>query len=480
MKIYNTLTRELEEFKPITPPKVTFYQCGPTVYSYQHIGNLTSAVKGDQIRRALAYLGYEVQYTRNITDVGHLVSDEDEGEDKIAKGARREGLTPEEITKKYTKIYHEDLEKLNVLAPDHETIATEYIDQMADLVQNLIDKGYAYATELAIYFEVDKFDRYNELNRQNLEKNIQGAGHGEKGDPGKKKPYDFAVWFFKAGAHENALQTWNKKFDGIKQPTEEGFPGWHIECSAMAEDTLGQPIDIHMGGVEHIQVHHTNEIAQSECGYGRKFVNYWLHHEMLLIDGGKMSKSKGSVYTIKDLEDKGFDPLDFRYFLLQAHYRSKQNFTWEALEAAKTAREKLVRGLQNLDLPENVILDMIQDPKSTDNNFKQNFHEALSTDFNIPQALAVVWEVLKAQDIEPQIKLATILNFDEVLGLNLKEQISNGKQTPKINPEIQKMIKEREKARAEKNFPKADEIRNRLKNEFDVEIEDTAEGTKII
>ncbi|MBD3281091.1 class I tRNA ligase family protein, partial [Candidatus Dojkabacteria bacterium] len=245
MQIYNTLTRKLEKFEPIlptgrqaNPPTVTFYQCGPTVYSHQHIGNLFSAVKGDMIRRALQYLDYDVKYTRNITDVGHLVSDEDEGEDKIAKGAKKEGLSPQEITEKYTKLYHQDLEKLNVLNPDFETKATDYIKQMADLVQNLIDKGFAYATDKAIYFEVDKFDRYNDLNKQKLEKNIGGAGHGEEGDPEKKKPYDFAVWFFKTGSHENALQTWEHNFEGIEQQTTQGFPGWHIECSAMAEDTL--------------------------------------------------------------------------------------------------------------------------------------------------------------------------------------------------------------------------------------------------
>ena len=465
MQIYNTLTRQLEKFEPIDPPKVTFYQCGPTVYSHQHIGNLFSAVKGDLIRRALQYLDYDVKYTRNITDVGHLVSDGDEGEDKIAKGAKREGLSPEEITEKYTEIYHQDLEKLNVLAPDFETKATEYVDQMAELVQNLINNGFAYATDKAIYFEVDKFDRYNELNRQNLEKNIGGAGHGDEGDSGKKKPYDFAVWFFKTGAHANALQTWDKQFEGIEQKTIAGFPGWHIECSAMAEDTLGQPIDLHMGGVEHIAVHHTNEIAQSECGYGKKFVNYWLHHEMLLIDGGKMSKSIGNIYTLDQLEEKGFSALDYRYFLLQAHYRSKQNFTWEALEGAKTARKKLMASLSETTLGGQVL-----------DTYNQKFKEALEADFNLPKALAVVWEVVNSKE-SPEDKLATILKFDEVLGLelNLKPKMPTTYSEQEHN-EIESLVTKRTTAKLEKDFETADKIRDLLKTKYNVIVQDGSDG----
>ena len=453
MQIYNTLTRQLEEFEPINPPTVTFYQCGPTVYSHQHIGNLFSAVKGDMIRRSLQYLGYDVKYTRNITDVGHLVSDGDEGEDKIAKGAKKEGLSPIEITEKYTDLYHADLEKLNVFEPDFETKATEYIEQMADLVQSLLDKGFAYATDKAIYFEVDKFPRYNELNRQNLEKNIGGAGHGDTGDSKKKKPYDFAVWFFKTGSHADALQTWDRKFEGIEQPILAGFPGWHIECSAMAEDTLGQPIDIHMGGVEHIPVHHTNEIAQSECGYGKTFVKYWLHHEMLLIDGGKMSKSIGNVYTLDQLIEKGFDPLDYRYFLLQAHYRSKQNFTWEALEGAKNARAKLNAALSSDKLTGTPIA-----------KYLQKFKEALSNDFNLPQALAVIWKVLKLDSSE-QDKTATILELDKVLSLGLESQ---REQKPAVenNPEVDTLLRQREEARANKDFEKADQIRDEITEKF--------------
>jgi cysteinyl-tRNA synthetase len=354
LKVQNTLSKQLEDFRPIEDGKIRFYQCGPTVYSRQHIGNLSSAVRGDLIRRALEFLGYEVSFVRNITDVGHLSGDNegdaDTGEDRMAKGAKKEGLSPEEIAQKYTDLYHQDLRKLNVHAPSKETIATEYVHQMAQMVQDLIDRGHAYATDKAIYFEVDTFPSYNNLNRQKLDKNQSGAGHGSEWDPGKKKPYDFSIWFFKTGVHAKALQTWDIEFNGISQSTIAGFPGWHIECSAMAKSELGDTIDIHMGGVEHIPIHHTNEIAQSEAANGVEFANYWLHHELILIDGGKMSKSLGNVYYLEDLAEKGFAPLDFRFFLLQAHYRSKQNFTWEALGASATSRKRLVDTLAKLSI----------------------------------------------------------------------------------------------------------------------------------
>ncbi|MCA9386917.1 cysteine--tRNA ligase [Candidatus Dojkabacteria bacterium] len=462
MKIYNTLGRELQEFKPINEHQVSFYQCGPTVYSRQHIGNLYSALKGDLIRRTLVYLGYEVKYVKNITDVGHLVSDEDEGEDKMEKGAKKEGITPSEIAKRYTDLYHNDLKKLDILEPDVETVATQYVKKMADMVQDLLNNGYAYVTDKAIYFDVDKFKNYTELSGQKLEENKIGAGHGDEGDSEKKNPYDFAVWFFKVGKHANALQTWKHKFEGLEQPTEEGFPGWHIECSAMSKATLGDTIDIHMGGIEHIPTHHTNEIAQSEAANGAKFTNYWLHHEHLLMDGGKMSKSLGNVYTIEDLEEKGYSALDYRYFTLQSHYRSKQNFTWDALDSAKIAREKL----------ENTIAKYKeQSSESTVNqDYKEKLKEALSEDFNIPKALGIIWEITKS-DIPVSEKLGTILDFDSVLGLNLKDaELKTGSES--YSPEVQELIDERNKAREEKNWEKADEIRDRLKAEFGIEVRD--------
>jgi len=473
LKVYNTLGRSLQDFKPLKDGYITFYQCGPTVYSRQHIGNLFSAVKGDLIRRSLMYLDYEVKYVRNITDVGHMVSDGDSGEDKMAKGSKREGLTPEEIAKKYTDLYHQDLAKLNVLEPSVETVASKYVEKMADIVQVLIDKGYAYATDLAIYYDVSKFPTYTDLSGQKLEENLEGAGHGDVSDPGKKHVYDFALWFFKAGTHANALQTWDISFKGIEQKVEAGFPGWHIECSAMSKDTLGDTIDIHMGGPEHIPVHHTNEIAQSESANGKKFTNYWLHHEWLLIDGGKMSKSLGNGYLIDDLEEKGFTALDYRYFLLQAHYRSKQNFTFEALEGASNAYRRLREKVREIKS----MIDPSAEISKPDTTYTDKFKEQLADDFNIPGALATLWDVIKS-DLSAPIKLATILDFDKVLGLKLESHLEDPEELV-IPDGAQTLLLEREVARNEKSWMVADEIRKRLKNEFGLDVEDTPSGQKV-
>jgi len=474
LKVQNTLGRELQEFKPIEKNKIKVYQCGPTVYSRQHIGNLSSAIRGDLIRRSLEYLGFDVTWTRNITDVGHLSGDNegdaDTGEDRMAKGAKKEGSSPEEIAKKYTDLYHQDIKKLNVKMPDFETIATKYVKQMAKLVQDLIDRGFAYSTEKAIYFEVDKFDDYNKLNLQKLDENLVGAGHGDESDSEKKKPYDFAVWFFKTGVHKNALQTWEHKFTGIEQSALLGFPGWHIECSAMAKDTLGETIDIHIGGIEHIPIHHTNEIAQSEAANGKTFSNYWIHHELLMVDGGKMSKSIGNVYSLDDLEEKGFSPLDYRYFLLQANYRTKQNFTFEALEASKKAYNKLKKKLNKLDKEAN--------NENIDQESKDKFIKQLENDFNIPAALSIAWEVLNS-DLDDAKKYSTILDFDRVLGLDLgysslnQRRRGSGTAPSKENEqEINKLISEREQARKEKDYAKADKIRDRLREKFGFEVKD--------
>jgi cysteinyl-tRNA synthetase len=452
-----------EDFEPISPEKVTFYQCGPTVYSHQHIGNMQSALRGDLIRRSLEYLGFRVLFTRNITDVGHLVSDEDEGEDKMEKGAKKEGLTPTQISEKYSNIYHIDLEKLNVLPPTFETKATKYIPQMIDMVQILLDKGFAYATDKAIYFDVSKFPDYNNLNGQNLEMNIHGSGHGIEEDQEKIHPYDFAIWFFKAGAHKGALQTWEHKFSGIDQKIEEGFPGWHIECSAMSKDTLGDTIDIHMGGMEHIPVHHTNEIAQSESANGVRFVNYWLHHEMLEIDGGKMSKSKGNVYSLDDLIKKGIDPLTIRYFFLLAHYRSKQNFTFEALDAANTAYKRMIKLLQGLQNEKGGKIIEIA---------KRSFISALEDDINIPKAVSIVWDVLKDKTLADEDKFVTVLDFDRVLGLNLQKRISQEIPEEKPSEEILKLLLDRDEARAKKNWTESDRIREELKTKYNYNVVD--------
>ncbi len=472
MQFYNTLTKKQEEFKPIEKNKVKFYQCGPTVYWTQHIGNLRAMTMGDLIRRSLIYLGYDVTYVRNYTDVGHLTSDADSGEDKMEKGAKREGLTPEEIADKYIKIFEDDIKELNLLAPDHKSKVTTCIDEIIKMIQILLDKNAAYITPKAIYFDVSCADDYPAFSNRKFEDQIEGAGSGDVTDKNKKHPADFALWFFKTGAHKNALQTWSSPFHSTEVENGQGFPGWHIECSVIAKKFLGDRLDIHMGGVEHIPIHHPNEIAQSEVANDKQFAHTWLHNEHLTVDDEKMSKSLGTGYSLLEVKEKGFSPMDLRYFFLQAHYRSKQNFTWEALHAARTARSNLINKLKKL-----------KDTRSPYNNadeIKTKFVAALEDDVNIPKALAIIWDVLKDKDF---FDLDLIIKFDQVLGLDLENEISKETILEISNEdkkEIDKLISERNQAREEKNYEKSDEIRDILKDKYGVEIEDTKDGTKIL
>ncbi len=450
LKIYNTLTRKLEKFQPLEDNKVNFYQCGPTVYWTQHLGNMRAMVLADLIRRSLGYLGYEVKFARNYTDVGHMTTDGDEGEDKITKAAKRENLSPEEVADKYIKQFEADVTALNCLSPDYKPRATNYIKQMQEMVQYYLTNDFAYVTDLAIYFDVTKVKNYTALSGQNLEMNQVAAGSGEISDKQKKHPADFAVWFFKAGAHANALQTWHHDF---KLPNGyhligEGFPGWHLECSAMNYALFGPTIDLHLGGIEHIPVHHTNEIAQSEAFTGKKFVRYWLHNEHLMVNGGKMSKSDGTIYSLSDIIARGYNPLVLRYFFLGAHYRSKQNFTWEALDSAKTALDNLY----------NQVLSLKTDKGLIDEVFKNKFVETLNNDFNLPQALAVVFELLKS-DVSQANKYATLIDFDKVFGLRfleLKEE--------EIPEEIKKLAEKRWQAKQNKNWLESDRLRQEILN----------------
>lgn len=474
LKIQNTLSRKLEEFKPLEEGKVKFYHCGPTVYWSQHIGNMRGMTMADLIRRSLIYIGNDVEFVRNYTDVGHLTSDEDEGEDKMAKGAKREGLTPDEIADKYIQIFEDDLKTLNNLPVEHKPRATIYVPQMIKLVQRLLENGYAYSTPKAIYFDVSKKEDYTKLSRQKLEENISGAGSGDVADSDKRNPQDFAVWFFKTGAHKNALQTWESPFESSEVENGEGFPGWHIECSAMSMDILGDTMDIHMGGIEHIPVHHTNEIAQSEGATGKVFANYWLHNEHLAVDGGKMSKSLGNVNSVSEIVEKGYDSLVLRYFFLQSHYRSKQNFTWQALDASQSA-------FNNLKGQVRVLFESLRELniEKINEEWKGRFVKALENDFNIPQALAVVWDMMKS-DISDGEKLSTVLDFDNVLGLNLETCKSAIHSKQEITPEIQSVLDERQKARDNKDWAKSDELRDKLKDEFGIEVKDTADGQIVV
>ena len=455
LKLYNTLTRKKEEFKPIKKDQVSFYHCGPTVYWTQHIGNIRGMFCADIVIRTLKYLKYQVNHVRNYTDVGHLTSDEDEGQDKMEKAAQREKLDPQKIAQKYIEIFEQDVKNLNISEPTDKPRATQYIQEMIDMVQILLNKNYAYQTELAIYFDITKAKNYTQLSNQKLEDKLKDAGKANVSDPDKKNPVDFALWFFKTGKHKDALQSWDS-------PWGQGFPGWHIECSVMSKELLGDTIDIHMGGIEHIPVHHTNEIAQSESANEVKFSNYWLHNEHLLVDNKKMAKSEGTSYSLKEIKEKDFNPLALRYLFLQAHYRSPQNFTWDLLEAAQ-------KGFNNLI---NQVKELGDKSGQINQNYKDKFEQKISDDFNMPQALALTQELLKS-DLSPQDKLATLLDFDKVLGLNLDKE-----EKIEIPEEIEKLVQEREQARKDKDFKKSDEIRNKIE-EKDYQIKDTSEGPKI-
>jgi len=463
LKIQNTLTRKKEEFKPLQEGKVSFYHCGPTVYWTQHLGNMRAVVLCDLIIRSLEYLKYDVKLVRNYTDVGHLTSDEDEGEDKLEKGAKRDNITPQEVAKKYIDIYEQDIKDLNTIPAEIKPRATNHIKEMQDMIKILLEKGFAYKTELAIYFDISKAKNYTKLSGQNLDKNITDAGSGEVSDKNKKNPHDFVLWFFKKGVHKNAIQTW-------KSPWGEGFPGWHIECSAMAKKYLGDTLDIHMGGVEHIPVHHTNEIAQSQSANGVKYVNYWLHNEHLTVDDKKMAKSTGTSYTLSDIKEKDFSPLALRYLFLQAHYRSKQNFTWDALVSAKTALKNLQTKV--LELKENI--RQVSEAKINE-EYKEKFILAIEDDFNIPQALAVLWEVVKSDKLINEEKLLTIYNFDMVLGLKLDELKQEETVIPK---EILALIDNRDKFRELEDFTEADKLRLEIER-LGYSIEDGPKGTKV-
>lgn len=468
MKLYNTLTKTKQEFIPIEDKKVKFYHCGPTVYWTQHIGNLRAMTMGDLIRRSMMYLDYDVTYVRNYTDVGHLTSDEDEGEDKMEKGAKRENKSPQEIADKYIKIFEDDIKELNLLEPDKKSKATTKIEPIIEMIQSLLKKEIAYSTPKAIYFNVTKAKDYPAFSSKKLEDQIEGAGSGDVTDSNKKHPADFALWFFKTGVHKNALQYWESPFKSEEVENGKGFPGWHIECSVIAKHFLGDTLDIHMGGVEHIPIHHPNEIAQSECANDTKFANYWLHNEHLLVNDKKMSKSEDTGYSLAEVKEKGFDPLDLRYFFLTAHYRSKQNFTWEALEGARNAREKLVRQLSEFKSQDGQSGNILQD---YDNQFK----ESLEDDVNIPKALSIVWKLLSSEE-KPEDKLETVLEFDEVLGLNLTSQIAKDKQIQSSNSEIKKLLQKREEARKNRNFEAADKARDEIIQKFGGEVIDSPSG----
>ena len=455
---YNTLTRKKELFEPMDEKEVTIYSCGPTVYKDATIGNMRTNIFQDVLRRMLKYNGYQIKHVMNITDVGHLVSDGDDGEDKMIKSAREEHKTPLEIAEHYTKLFFDDLKDLNIEIPEIICKATDYIPEMLEYVKELVDKGYAYETSTAIYFDVSKLDKYPVLSNLNVEE--QKAGARVEVDTEKRNPYDFAVWI---KAPENHLMKWDS-------PWGPSYPGWHIECSAMSRKHLGEQFDIHTGGIDLIPTHHENEIAQSKGVCGKVPARYWIHGEYLLINGGKMSKSLGNVYLLKDIKEKGYDPLVYKLLCYTSSYRNKLNFTWEGIEAASKSLERLRNGYQvnknGKDILEKEDIEKL-------NELEYGFHQAINDDMNMPLSMSFVWEVIKYPKKCPEIA-ELLLKFDTVLGI----QIDKAEKKVEIPEEILELIEKRKQARSEKNWQESDRIRDEIHQKGYV-VKDTKDGMEI-
>lgn len=455
IQFYNTLTRKKEEFVPINPKEVSIYTCGPTVYYYAHIGNLRAYLFMDTLRRVLKYNGYNLKHVMNITDVGHLVSDADEGEDKMIKASKREHKDPFEIAEFYTDMFMKDLKALNIDKPEIIAKATEHIKVMEEYVKQIIKNGYTYETENTIYFDTSKLDKYGVLSNLNVEE--QKAGARVDFDPNKKNISDFALWI---KAPENHIMKWDSFFGKC-------YPGWHLECSAMGNKYLGEEFDIHTGGIDHIPVHHENEIAQGKGYCGKIPAHYWMHVEFLQINGGKMSKSLNNLYTLKDLKDRGYSPLEYRMFNFSSIYRKKINFTFEAMDSAKIALKRLKDGYQrHLNGKDKVETKVIE-------KFKEDFLNAINDDLNMPQAMSVVWNAIKYEKKSKEIA-DMLLDFDRVLGLEIGK-LEQGEELPK---EILELVEKRKKAREEKNWKLSDNLRDEI-IKLGYNIKDTKDGMEI-
>ena len=525
--IYNSLSREKEKLKTLEDNLVKIYSCGPTVYNFAHIGNLRTYVFMDILRRTLKYAGFKILHVMNITDVGHLVSDEDEGEDKMLKGAREQKKTPWEIADFYTEAFMSDIAKLNIETPEIVPKATEHVDIMIDFVKGLVDKGYGYETGDGIYFDIGRFDGYGKLSRLDLDEQIAGARVGVNIE--KRHPADFALW--KKAPKEHIMQ-WDS-------PWGMGYPGWHIECSAMGMKYLGETFDIHTGGVDHIPIHHENEIAQSEALIGKPSVSYWMHGEFMMVDNGKMSKSLGNTYVLEDIKNKGADPLAFRYFCLNAHYRNKLNFTWDAIKSASVSYRRFIEGAishKNAGQPlcgEDSRARAVAAKCGKDSptlataakcgedspawaatakcsedspawaaaaKYGEEFDAAILDDLNIPKALGIAWNVIRNPEKTP-IFYNLLLNMDTVLGLGIQEAaeaaekeaeeiartgigftadpgIGSGMGNGKPPEDVTRLLTERAEARAAKDFKKSDEIRDILK-QMGYEVKDTKDGAVV-
>ncbi|MCX8015925.1 MAG: cysteine--tRNA ligase [Patescibacteria group bacterium] len=463
LKFFNNLTHKLQIFKPLKDKKVGLYTCGPTVYSYAHIGNLRTYIFEDVLKRVLRYNNYKVKHVMNITDVGHLTSQADSGEDKIELAAKKEGQNAWQIAKFYTEAFKKDIQALNILEPDIWVKATDTIKDQIKLIQILEKKGYIYRITDGIYFDTSKLKNYGRLWPKKLKKKIKEIdlekyARIEKIE-GKKNLTDFALWKFTPLGVKRQME-WDS-------PWGRGFPGWHTECVVMASKFLGIPFDIHCGGIDHILIHHTNEIAQAEAAYGKILANYWLHGEFLILDKGKMSKSEGNFITLNDLIAKNFNPLAYRYFCFTTHYRQKLTFSWEGLAAAQAALNRLYEKVKEFKKQvSKTQLNLGQKAKK----YQKKFNYFISEDLKIPQALALMWQMIKDKNISASEKYYLLLDFDKVLGLKLAEL-----KEEKIPSKILKLVNEREMYRQQKNYQKADELREKIKN-LGYLIEDTPSG----
>lgn len=465
IKLFNTLTRKEEEFIPINRNTVQMYCCGPTVYNYQHIGNLRTYIFEDLLKRVFIYNGYQVNHIVNITDVGHLTSDADEGEDKMEEGSKREGKSVWDIAKFYTDEFTKDLKRLNILEPDIWCKATDFIKEQIDMILCLERKGFTYKTVDGIYFDTSKLKDYGKL--ANLD--IEGLRAGARIEvlEGKRNKTDFALWKF-SPADKRRQMEWDS-------PWGKGFPGWHIECSAMSVKFLGEHFDVHCGGIDHIPIHHTNEIAQTESCTGKKFVNYWIHGEFLIDETGKMSKSKGEFLRLQTVIDKEYDPLDFRYLCLGTYYRKHLQFSWENLDSARNAFTRMKNIVREFKEAHQSQLSQNKESKKF-NHYKQKYLDAINNDLNIPASLGVLWEVLREEEMDIGEKLLLAYDYDKVFGLNLIK--AKDEKTLNISEEVLLLVQERTEAKNQKDFKKADMIREKVK-ELGYELVDKKDGVDI-
>lgn len=460
LKLYNSLSRKKEGFKPLKAKRAGLYSCGPTVYWYAHIGNLRTYIFSDILKRVLERNGYKVKHIINITDVGHLTSDADTGEDKIEKSAKKERKTAKEIARFYAAAFKKDIKNLNIQSPEKWAKATDHIKEQVQLIQKLEKKGLTYIISDGVYFDTSKIADYGKLTGEKPRK--LKAGARVEMAKGKKHITDFALWKFSPKNGKRQME-W-------PSPWGTGFPGWHTECVAMSVKYLGIPFDIHTGGIDHISIHHSNEIAQAKAVFGKKLANFWLHGEFLLLKEGRMGKSEGNIIILDDIAKKGINPLAYRYLCLGTHYRSRMVFSWESLEAAQNGLNHLYKEMAEIKSKSKT---QSAKPQFKTKNYRKIFSDYVGDDLNTPKALALLWNLIKDKNVPKGEKYKLLLDFDKVFGFNLARV-----RTAKIPPKIEKLAKEREKYRSEKNWQKADEIRKEIEK-LGYRIEDTGRGAVI-